>query len=53
VQDEFRLARHDIILKFANELVSVPAIKMLGALVERRHELSAAGKVLFGKAQKL
>jgi hypothetical protein len=56
VQNEFRQARHDVILKFANELVSVSAIKTLGALVERRHEqkdMSAAGKVLLGKTQKL
>ena len=56
MQDEFRVARHDVILKFADEFVSVTAIKMLGALVERRHEqedVSAAGKVFLGKAQKL
>jgi hypothetical protein len=56
VQDEFRVARNDVILKFADEFVSVTAIKMLGAAVERRHkqeDVSAAGKVFVGKAQKL
>ena len=50
------MARHNVILKFADEFVSVTAIKLLRALVERRYEqedVSAAGEVLFGKVQKL
>jgi hypothetical protein len=56
VQDKFRLAWDDVILKFPNEFVPALAIKPLRALVERRYKqenVSAAGKVLFGKAKKL
>ncbi len=50
------LPGHNVILEFANELVPVLAIKVLSAVVERRHqqkEVFTAGEVVFGKMQKL
>ena len=56
MQDEFRLARDNVILEFADELIPVLTIEVLSAIVERRHEqeqVAPPREVVFSKMQKL
>src|ERR1035438_5995762 len=56
VKDEFRMAAHHVILQFADEFITVPAIELLRALIERRDEkkkMAVRAEVQLSKIQEL